>query len=501
MDGRVVSVSLLALAVFVAFRRRRGVRGATPPGPPQIPIIGNILPVNEPWEALRLYALQYGAFYVLRVLSTNIFVVNTVEAASELCETRWSSYSQRIPMKMPELSGMNEGILFETNPLRLRQARRLVALGIGPRELDKYRSQLRTHVVSYLGRLLEDPDEYRRHIRNLPISMMLEIAYGYKSQDDDDPFVLGAKTLVENYAEASSLSNYIVSQSELLVARVPSWVPGAGFQRKAAAWKDQANDITEKVYRFTTTSIAEDTAIPSVVSKALESHDPYEKHVIAKSAMQMVSGGADTTISTITTFVLAMVLYPEVQKKAQAEIDKVVGLDRLPVFGDREDLPYIDALLRELLRWHPPIPTVPRTTTKDDVYEGYFIPEGSFVLINFWAMLCNEEVFLDAKTLKPERWLGVEVTKEIDPLFIAFGFGRRECPAKVMAVELVFTVMIHMLAVFDISKARDAQGIEITPSETFDNGSICAPLPFPCTIKPRSVQHAQVLQQNLEALK
>ena len=59
----------------------------------------------------------------------------------------------------------------------------------------------------------------------------------------------------------------------------------------------------------------------------------------------------------MTTFFLAMVLYPDVQKKAQAEIDRVVGKDRLPDFTDRNDLPYVDALLRELLRWHPPIPT------------------------------------------------------------------------------------------------------------------------------------------------
>ena len=84
---------------------------------------------------------------------------------------------------------------------------------------------------------------------------------------------------------------------------------------------------------------------------------------------------------------LAMVLHPEVQARAQAEIDAVVGRDRMPSFADRDALPYIRAVVRESLRWRMVGPLgVPRTTVQDDVYEGYFIPKGSVVLENIWAM-------------------------------------------------------------------------------------------------------------------
>jgi cytochrome P450 len=80
-----------------------------------------------------------------------------------------------------------------------------------------------------------------------------------------------------------------------------------------------------------------------------------------------------------------MVLFPEAQRKAQEELDEVVGLIRLPEYSDRKNLPYVNALCKEILRWHPVVPLgVPHRVTQDDVYNGYFIPAGSFVFGNTW---------------------------------------------------------------------------------------------------------------------
>ena len=84
-------------------------------------------------------------------------------------------------------------------------------------------------------------------------------------------------------------------------------------------------------------------------------------------------------------FFLAMTLFPEVQRKAQEEIDRVIGTDRLPTFEDREDLPYVDAVVKEVLRWHPVAPMgVPHVSTEDDIYEGHFIPAGAIIMPNIW---------------------------------------------------------------------------------------------------------------------
>ena len=87
----------------------------------------------------------------------------------------------------------------------------------------------------------------------------------------------------------------------------------------------------------------------------------------------------------MAAFFVAMVLYPDVQKRAQLELDAVVGADRLPDFSDRPSLPYLNALVKELLRWHVVAPIgMPHRVVADDEYDGYLIPSGASVFVNIW---------------------------------------------------------------------------------------------------------------------
>ena len=80
-----------------------------------------------------------------------------------------------------------------------------------------------------------------------------------------------------------------------------------------------------------------------------------------------------------------MSLYPDVQAKAQAEIERVCGRSRLPEMADTDSLPYVQAIMYEVLRWHAIVPlSMPHVATEDDQYEGYFIPKGSVLIPNAW---------------------------------------------------------------------------------------------------------------------
>ena len=95
----------------------------------------------------------------------------------------------------------------------------------------------------------------------------------------------------------------------------------------------------------------------------------------------------------MSIFFLVMMLYPEVQRKAQEEIDRVIGDDDLPDFDDRQRLPYVDAVMKEVLRWHPIVPMAqPHSSVKDDIYEGYFIPKGSLFIPNIWSVDLSRSV-------------------------------------------------------------------------------------------------------------
>jgi cytochrome P450 len=125
-------------------------------------------------------------------------------------------------------------------------------------------------------------------------------------------------------------------------------------------------------------------------------------NIIPDVAGLVYTAGSDTTVTAVNAFFLAMLVYPDVQAKAQAEIDRVVGTDRLPEMKDCMGLPYVEGVMNECLRWlpvapmgelsaHPPdrcskeaLIAVPHRTSQDDEYRGYFIPKGSLVLGSVW---------------------------------------------------------------------------------------------------------------------
>lgn len=110
----------------------------------------------------------------------------------------------------------------------------------------------------------------------------------------------------------------------------------------------------------------------------------YRKNVFPTSTSRLTSEQRQSR-SLLGAFFLAAALYPHVVKKAQEELDRVVGSERLPQLSDQVDLPYISALLKELLRWFCPVPFgIPKRVTEDDVYRGYFIPAGTTIIENIW---------------------------------------------------------------------------------------------------------------------
>jgi hypothetical protein len=128
---------------------------------------------------------------------------------------------------------------------------------------------------------------------------------------------------------------------------------------------------------------------------------------------------------------LQLTLHPEMQRRAQKELDAVTGLPdsstyRLPTFEDREMLPYIGALVKETLRFMPPISLgLPHAATEDDEYRGWRIPKGAIIIFNAWGINRDENVYPEPERFNPDRFLrrGSEAP-EPDPV-AAWGFGRR----------------------------------------------------------------------------
>ncbi|KAK7031231.1 hypothetical protein VNI00_013647 [Paramarasmius palmivorus] len=278
--------------------------------------------------------------------------------------------------------------------------------------------------------------------------------------------------------------------------RSAAWLPGASFKRKAEKWALDSIAIKERPWEWLAASMvrtllfplkgyflttmyiwkADGTALPSFASRNAEKNlDDFQMVEVIKNCSAIAYlAGSDTTVSLALTFILAMVLHPEVQARAQAEIDAVVGPARFPDFSDRDRLPYVEALFAETMRIHPVAPlSVPHSCITDDVYNGYYIPAGATVVGNIWAIMHDETLYPEPSAFRPERFVKEE-GKELQPhpeQFL-FGFGRRVCPGKYLAANSVWLLITYLLSTFDIKKPLDKDGKEVDPAVKYNDGLV-----------------------------
>ncbi|KAL2867528.1 cytochrome P450 [Aspergillus lucknowensis] len=226
----------------------------------------------------------------------------------------------------------------------------------------------------------------------------------------------------------------------------------------------------------------------------------------------LFGAGSDTTASTLCSAMLALVTTPGVLETAQAELDSVIGPNRLPSFTDIRDLPYLRALCKEVLRWRPVavLGGTPHASSEDDMYRGYYIPKGTVILGNSWAINLNPEYYPDPDTFNPLRFL------DVDPaslLYLAegqenvktpnlkglahpsksghssFGWGRRICPGAELASNTLLITLSRLLWGFDI---RPVPGV-VYDTLDYTNGFNIRPRALKVNIEVRSERHREVL--------
>ncbi|KAI4950472.1 hypothetical protein J4E91_004355 [Alternaria rosae] len=355
-----------------------------------------------------------------------------------------------------------------------------------------------TEAAHFLLNLLNSPDKLFDHIRKEAGSVILKITYGYTTvADGNDPFVdLAAKTM-EQFANATVPGKWPVDIFPFL-RYLPAWLPGAGFQDTARRMAAQLSQCTNQPYEFVKKQMKEKRHSPSFLSQCIEGlGSGAEMEFVHKwAALALYLGGADTTVSSIMTFFLAMTVFPEVEKKAQEELDRIIGGNKLPVSKDRESLPYIEAIMKETHRWHLVLPMcLPHCSTEEDTCRGYRIPKGSILLPNNWHFTHDSEVYPDPMVFRPERFLKTPTHQsEIDPRNFIFGYGRRICPGRYVADNALFITIAQTLAVFNITKFVDDNGRVMEPEVKFEPGAISHPVPYRCSIKPRSEAHERLIK-------
>ncbi|KAJ5973004.1 uncharacterized protein N7479_002922 [Penicillium vulpinum] len=506
-------LSMLWLGVLITFgfgiittlRGRKRYPLPLPPGPKQNPIIGNLndlpTPNQQDWMHWLKHKELYGPISSLTVLGRHVIILNDAKFAVQLLEKRSSIHSGRPENAFTDMSGWQYVLGALRNPDHVKKTRKQLFQEIGSKNSVFRFNDVQTAEVSrFLIRVLDEPENLHQHIRKEAGAIVLKIGYGYTIEPHaQDPLVDLADKAMEEFSYALLPATWAVEFIPIM-KYLPAWFPGARFVKIAQGYKSKSKAFSDVPYAFTKQQMSNGSFVPSFLSNLLRDNpvEPgtEEEEIIKWAAGSLYAGGADTTVSSIASFFLAMAHFPEAQRKAQEELDTVLESNRLPEFRDRENLPYINALVKEVLRWHPVVPmSVAHTSNQDDTCEGYFIPKGSSVLTNIWAFTHDANVYHDPMTFNPERFLTSPDGKlpERDPHMLVFGFGRRACPGRTLADANVFLTVAQVLTVFSISKPIKNGVAQDIPLK-FLPGVISHPAPFKVSVRPRSAIHEQLVQ-------
>lgn len=491
-------LGLVLLRLIYEYQRDRKL----PPGPPRLPFIGNIHQVPQvlPWRTFDDWSKKYGPIMSAQFGRQTMILIADPAIARELLDKRGSIFSDRPRMVMAG-ENLTKGMHLLLRPYdeRYRLHQRMEAPVLSPRASPTYYPIQDLESKQLLHDLLSS-NKFYKHFERYSVSLLYSLAYGFRIETGEEEVMKTTREVMENFGIAARVGTWIVDAIPAL-----NHLPMAISPWKQTAEKFFELEASQHLRNLTVGKTNKVWNWSKEFAKSKHSQDmsPLE---LAYDLGILADAGFETTSAVMVIFVLAMVSYPHFITTAREELDRVIGPDRLPTLDDRENLPYVAAVVEETLRWRSLAPGgVPHATLKEDTYMGYRIPKGATVMPLHWSMSLNEKHYENPLEFRPERWIG----KDEDGSFTNFfGYGRRICTGRHIARNSLFTLMSRILWAYDVKPTMGPDGKpEKVDDMAFGSGFVSIPLPFEAVFKPRSEQARRIIEKewastekNLETL-
>lgn len=480
-------LSILSL-IYLLFTRKRL---RLPPGPRPLPLIGNLhqVPASRPWLGFEKWHKAYGHIISFKLGTQTFISLGSHQIAHDLLDKRSAIYSSR-PRSIiaGECITKGLGIVFMPYGRQWRTQHRIQAEFLNPAISQRYRrlQDVETRQVVYD---LLSSNNFSENFHRLSSSLIFSLAYGKRMPRGDEHEVREIDELMTYLIEKQAPGKWMVD-----IFPVLNYLP-----RFLVSWKR----LGDEYHHRETTLFGENmkkaenarTWNWSKDMKRIKEAEGLSVTELAYIIGILYEAGSETTAATLDYFVLACVLYPDAVRRAQQEIDDVVGADRLPSFDDIPNLPYVNAFLMEVMRWRPLAPLgIPHSVTQDDEYMGYHIPKGATILPNHWALALDEEVFKDPTSFRPQRWI------ENPKLPVhGFGFGRRACTGRHIAINSMQINIARVLWAYDIGYAyENGKRVEVDLYGMVD-AAISKPVPFKANFQIRSPARREVVEETWKA--
>lgn len=496
----------LATALFSRSLRKASPAKKYPAGPKGWPVIGNLFLFPDVSagndKTLTSMAKEFTGLCMLWLFSRPVLIVTKLRDAKELMDKRGAIFSDRPPLNIVVKKIWPNMLPIKPSGEGFRFLRRVYIDLLGPqtslavRKYQEYESRM------MLRDLYNTPEAFRAHTERFSTSVIFSAVYGVRVTRLDYPIMRELFDILTRAADNVLPGRVLVDYVPIL-ERLPEflqpWLWSANSLRRR---EDALHAGFLAVLKKQIETGAESYCFGIDVLK-LQKKKGLDDRLTIDILKGIIDVGSETTSSMMQSIIKVLAMHPEAQKKAQEELDRVVGPSRLPTWEDSSSLPYIRALIKELHRFAPLLYIgVPHASTEEISYKGLTIPK-TILLPNAFALSRDPERYADPDAFAPERFLGDDLdaftsAKQGDFLkrdHINYGWGRRLCQGIHLAENSLYMQVSRVLWAFDIATIPGEPPLNIHEK---DGGFIKKPKAFRVSITPRSDEAVQVLLQSAE---
>ncbi|TKY55871.1 Cytochrome P450 84A1 [Spatholobus suberectus] len=445
----IIPVTLL-LCLVSRIRRKTA---PYPPGPKGLPIIGNMNMMEQlTHRGLANLAKQYGGVFHLRMGFLHMVTISNAEAARQVLQVHDNVFSNRpATVAISYLTYERADMAFAHYGPFWRQMRKICVMKLFSRKRAESWNSVR--------------DEVDTVVRSVEANLGSAVNVGELRLQPHEKHHLSRGFRVQLPGGAGrGLNSRLVKARAALDGFIDKIIDEHVQKKRRGDSCDEESDMVDELLNF----YSEEAKLNNE-SDDLQNSIRLTKDNIKAIIMDVMFGGTETVASGIEWAMAELMRSPEDLRRVQQELADVVGLDRRVEESDLEKLVYLKCAVKETLRLHPPIPLLLHETAEDAAVCGYFVPKGSRVMINAWAIGRDKDSWEDPEKFKPSRFLnpGVPDFKGNNFEFIPFGSGRRSCPGMQLGLYTLELAVAHLLHCFTWELPDGMKPSELDMSDVF----------------------------------
>ncbi|KAL4566475.1 hypothetical protein LXL04_030590 [Taraxacum kok-saghyz] len=483
----IIYASIIVLVVYVFYKLDTRYPNGLPPGPTPWPIVGNLPHLGPiPHHSLATLATQYGPLMHLRFGFVNVVVAASASVAKQFLKDHDAKFSSRPPSSGGKHIAYNyQDLVFAPYGPRWRMLRKICSVHLfSNKALDDF-VHVRQEEVAILTRTLfgagQSPVKLGQLLSICTTNALARVTIGIRvvgngSRGGDPKADVVNDMVVEliQLAGEFNIGDFIPVLDWLDLQGV------AGKMKKLHKRFDSfLNSILEEHKSGKIGEMGHVQLLSILISLKDDADGKGQKLSdveIKALLLNLFVAGTDTSYTTVEWAIAELIRHPELLKQAQEEMDTVVGRDRLVTESDLNQLTFLQAIVKENFRLHPPAPlSLPRIASESCEVNGYTISKGSTLLVNVWAIARDPDMWTDPLEFRPDRFLSGGEKPDADVRgndfeVIPFGAGRRICAGMSLGLRMVQLLTATLVQAFDWELANGLEPENLNMEEAYGLG-------------------------------